>query len=177
MPYVIRPMREKDIPDVMKIEEVSFGSHHWTKESFRAELNNTTGNYFVICDQHNKKLIGYCGFWLIMDETHVTTIAVHPDYRRKKLGEVLLQCIVQKSVEKKAKWITLEVRISNVAAQNLYYKYNFSSLGVRKKYYQDNDEDALIMWTEDIHGIDFQNLYKSLTENLKALLDKEVIYL
>jgi len=177
MPYLIRPMKEKDIADIMKIEVVSFGTHHWTKESFKSELNNTTGNYFVIYDEDIKKLLGYAGFWLIMDESHVTTVAVHPDYRRKKLGEVLLQHLIQKSMEKKGKWITLEVRVSNVAAQNLYYKYKFSSLGVRKKYYQDNDEDALIMWTEDINSLSFQEMFKAFKEDLINSLDKELIYL
>lgn len=175
MPYAIRLMKEKDIGSIMKIESVSFGSHHWTKESFRSEIRNSTGNYYVLIDQEENKLLGYAGFWLIMDESHITTIAVHPDYRRKYLGEVLLQHLIEKSVSRKAKWLTLEVRASNIGAQNLYYKYGFSSLGLRRKYYQDNNEDALIMWTDDIFSKAFKDTYNRLKDELKLKLDKEVI--
>lgn len=175
MPYVIRLMKEKDINDIMKIEEVSFGTHHWTKESFRSEIRNKTGNYYVLIDDETDELLGYCGYWLIMDESHVTTIAVHPDYRRKHLGELLLQHLIESSVKRQAKWLTLEVRASNIGAQNLYYKYQFSSLGLRRKYYQDNNEDALIMWTNDIHSKEFQNNYNTLKDELKTQLEKNVV--
>lgn len=170
-------MKEKDISSIMKIEEVSFGTHHWTKESFRSEIKNKTGNYYVLIDNDEDKLLGYCGYWLIMDESHVTTIAVHPDYRRKHLGEVLLQHLIESSIKREAKWLTLEVRASNIGAQNLYYKYLFSSLGLRRKYYQDNNEDALIMWTNDIHSKEFQDNYKHHKEELKKLLEKNTILL
>jgi ribosomal-protein-alanine N-acetyltransferase len=166
-------MKEKDIDQIMGIESVSFGTHHWSKQSFRSELRNKTGSYYVLCDGDAEKVIGYSGFWLIMDESHITTIAIHPDYRRKNLGELLLQNLIEKSIMRKAKWITLEVRTSNIGAQNLYYKYGFSSLGVRRKYYQDNDEDALIMWTEDIHSMKFKELFQQNVEELKPKLDSE----
>ena len=176
MAYLIRQMKEKDISQIMKIEEISFGTHHWTEDSFKSELTNQTGNYFVIYDKDINKLVGYCGFWLIMDEAHVTTIAVHPDYRRKHLGELLLQHLIDYCTRRKAKWMTLEVRISNIGAQKLYYKYGFSSLGLRRKYYQDNDEDALIMWTEDIHYQQFKENYQLLKEELRNHINNEVIY-
>lgn len=169
-------MKPKDIREIMAIERVSFGTHHWTEESFKSEIRNATGNYYVIIDQDARKLVGYCGFWIIMDEAHVTTIAVHPDYRRKYLGEILLINIIEKSLQRNAKWLTLEVRISNLGAQKLYYKYGFSSLGLRRKYYQDNDEDALIMWTEDIHHEKFQSLFNKLKTELKSKMDKEISY-
>lgn len=176
MSYLIRLMKEKDIGEIMKIEAVSFGTHHWTKESFKSELRNKTGNYYVIIDNDSHKLVGYCGFWLIIDEAHVTTIAIHPDYRRNHLGELLLQYLIDRCKEQEAKWLTLEVRISNIGAQKLYYKYGFSSLGLRRKYYQDNDEDALIMWTEDIHCDKFGSLYQSLKLELKNKINNEVVY-
>lgn len=177
MAYIIRLMKDIDIPDIMEIETVSFGTHHWTKESFKSEIRSDTGNYYSLYDDDEGKVLGYAGFWLIMDEAHVTTIAVHPEYRRKFLGELLLQHLIERSAWRKAKWLTLEVRISNAAAQNLYYKYNFASLGLRRKYYQDNDEDALIMWTEDIHTPKFKEMYESHKKNLVERLDKEVKYL
>ena len=177
MSYAIRIMREKDISQIMEIERVSFGTHHWTGESFRSEIRNKTGNYYVLIDTNTNKLLGYAGFWLIADEAHVTTIAVHPDYRRKYLGEVLLQHLIARCIARQAKWLTLEVRASNIGAQNLYYKYNFTSQGLRRKYYQDTNEDALIMWTEDIHSLDFQNHVKALKDDLYTRLDQEVTYL
>lgn len=176
MSYLIRTMKDKDINEIMKIESVSFGSHHWTKESFRSEIRNSTGNYYVLIDNDRGKLVGYAGFWLIMEECHVTTIAVHPDYRRKSLGELLLQHLIAKSKACGAKWMTLEVRSSNLGAQNLYYKYGFSSLGLRRKYYQDNNEDALIMWTNDIYSQEFTDNALALKGFLMEKINKEVIY-
>lgn len=176
MPYKLRIMKEKDIPAIMEIECVSFGTHHWSAESFRSEIRNKTGNYYSLIDTDEKKLLGYAGYWLIMDESHVTTIAVHPDYRRKYLGEILLQHLIERSQYREAKWLTLEVRASNIGAQNLYYKYGFSSMGLRRKYYQDNNEDALIMWTEGLYSEKSKKLIQSLKEELVTKVDKEIIY-
>jgi len=165
----IRKMQKQDIDQIMKIEEVSFGSHHWSSQSFESEINNPLGNYFTALEKETGKVLGYCGYWLIFDEAHITTVAVDPVYRKNKLGELLLQRMISTGYEKEAKWFTLEARASNIPAQNLYSKYGFQSLGVRKKYYQDNDEDALIMWTENIWDSKFKNKFKELKNNLSSL--------
>jgi len=164
---ILRSMQKEDVKQIMEIESVSFGSHHWTEHSFISEMNNPLGSYFTAIDKKKQKVIGYCGFWLICDEAHITTIAVHPDYRQNKIGELLLQKMINTGYSKMAKWFTLEVRASNIAAQGLYTKYDFKSLGTRKKYYQDNDEDALIMWTENIWDSKFKNKFSELEEKLK----------
>jgi ribosomal-protein-alanine N-acetyltransferase len=92
-------------------------------------------------------LIGFAGMWLAFDEAHITTIGVDPGYRGRGLGELLLLCMVDVALARGARWLTLEVRVSNVAAQTLYRKYGFSVRGSRKRYYSDNNEDALIMWS------------------------------
>jgi ribosomal-protein-alanine N-acetyltransferase len=163
-------MSTKDIEQIMEIESVIFGTYHWTPQSFISEISNDFGNYFVAFDESTQTVVGYGGFWLILDEAHITTIAVKPDCRNQGIGELILQKMVDVGYEKNVKWFTLEVRASNVAAQNLYYKYEFKSLGLRKKYYQDNAEDALIMWTENIWDTKFKSQYKILKENLKNKL-------
>lgn len=164
----ILPMQPKDLDDVLRVEEGAYGDHHWSKESFYNELNNDLARYFCAFDEH-QQLIGYCGCWQIMDEAHITNIAVSIEHRRKQVGEALLTTIIDACYEEKIKYITLEVRVSNIAAIKLYEKYAFKSLGERKGYYQNNNEDALIMWTENIFYDKFKNVYKT---NTKLLSEK-----
>lgn len=164
---LIRPMKSSDIEQVMEIESAIFGEFHWRPQAFISEIENDFGNYFVAIDETSSELIGYCGFWLIMDEGHITTLAVKPNLRNRGLGEIMIQKMIEAGYAKNVKWFTLEVRASNIPAQNLYYKYGFKSLGLRKKYYQDNGEDALIMWTENIWDNAFKTLFQALKENLK----------
>lgn len=154
----IRRLTLADLDQVMEIEPVAFGSHHWSRQSFTNELNNATGTYFAAVDPDNKHICGYSGFWLIGEEAHITTLAVHPDYRRLGIGQYLLINNIRAARDVGASWMTLEVRVSNEAAQNLYSKYGFKSLGLRKKYYQDNSEDALVLWTESILDPEFEKL-------------------
>ncbi|HLG74934.1 MAG TPA: ribosomal protein S18-alanine N-acetyltransferase [Ktedonobacteraceae bacterium] len=115
-------------------------------------------------------IIGFAGLWLMVDEAHVTTIAMHPDYRRLGLGEYLLASLIDISYAIGAKWVTLEVRVSNYTAQNLYRKYGFREAGLRHRYYSDNQEDALIMWTDEINS----PAYKEKFQELKAALLKKL---
>ena len=115
-------------------------------------------------------IIGFAGLWLMVDEAHVTTIAMHPDYRRLGLGEFMLVSLIDISYAIGAKWVTLEVRVSNFAAQNLYRKYGFREAGLRHRYYSDNQEDALIMWTDEIQS----PAYKQKFQELKAALMKKL---
>ena len=161
-------METRDIEQIMEIESAVYGEYHWTPQAFITELQSEIGNYFVAMDESTGKIVGYGGYWLIIDEAHITTIAVTPEYRRKGISEKLLQKMMDAGYAKKAKWFTLEVRAGNIPAQNLYYKYGFKSLGLRKKYYQDNDEDALIMWTENIWDNEFKTLFRDLKEKLNC---------
>lgn len=149
-----------DLEQVMEIEPVAFGSHHWSRQSFTNELTNSTGHYFAARDCQDKRILGYSGFWLIGEEAHITTLAVHPDFRRLHVGERLLVNYIIQARKVGADWITLEVRVSNESAQRLYGKYSFRSLGVRRNYYQDNGEDALVLWTDRLSSPDFLTLFK-----------------
>ena len=111
-------------------------------------------------------LAGYAGLWLMVDEAHVTTIAVRPRFRGRGYGELLLISLIEAAMDINARWLTLEVRVSNDVAQKLYQKYGFHGEGVRKKYYSDNNEDALIMWTDELYGQPFQTRFRRLKEQL-----------
>ena len=165
----IRRMTIQDINSVVQIEAESYGEHHWSRESFFNELSNNLAFYFCATDEENN-LLGYVGTWQIMEEAHITTISVKPEYRRRKIGEALLHYAIENCYENGIKYITLEVRVSNKKAINLYEKYGLKSLGTRKGYYQDNNEDALIMWTENIFYDKFKTLYKQNIENLKKVI-------
>jgi ribosomal-protein-alanine N-acetyltransferase len=156
---LIRRMRQRDVPEIMAIESVSFGRHHWSEESFLNEMKNQLGRYYSLFHKKDTKLIGYCGYWIIFDEVHITTVAVNPDLRGASLGELLLVQMLERGMGQSVKWVTLEVRVSNTKAQNLYYKYGFQAMGVRPKYYQDNNEDAMIMTTPDIMSETFRMDY------------------
>lgn len=166
MKLKIQPMQKSDVDEVLKIEEMAYGDHHWSKDSFYGELSNDLAHYYCAFDSENN-LVGYAGAWGIIDEAHITTIAVKPELRRKKIGEMLLIEILEYCYKNEIKYVTLEVRISNTAAIKLYEKYGFKSLGTRKGYYQNNNEDALIMWTENIFWDKFKLLYQSNVEKLR----------
>ncbi|MBO9131416.1 ribosomal protein S18-alanine N-acetyltransferase [Bacillus sp. 165] len=139
-----RQMTEEDIEQIVKIEQASFAIP-WTYEAFERELIvNEFACYTVM--EENGQIIGYCGLWIILDESHITNIAVLPEYRGRKLGEMLLQKVMEKAINLGAKTMTLEVRVSNEPAKKLYRKMGFQDGGIRKKYYTDNGEDALVMW-------------------------------
>lgn len=166
----IKPMQKTDLDDVISIEAKAYGEHHWSKDSFMSELSNDLAKYFSVFNTDGQ-LIGYCGCWQILEEAHITNIAVSPDYRRKHIGEALLTTIIDECYRNMAKYITLEVRVSNTPAISLYEKYGFKSLGARKGYYQDNNEDALIMWTENIFYDKFKSGYEKNISVLKGKID------
>ena len=154
-------MEKTDVEEVVKTEALSYGEHHWSKESFYNELNNNLAHYYCAVDE-NETLLGYAGCWHIFDEAHITTLSVHPEHRRKGVAQKLIFAIIDDCYKAKIKYITLEVRESNVPAISLYEKNGFKSIGTRKNYYQDNNENALIMFTENIWYEKFKTLYHNL---------------
>jgi ribosomal-protein-alanine N-acetyltransferase len=136
------------IPEVLNIERASFPTP-WSQQAFTYEiLHNNFGYYVVAMD--DGKVIGYGGMWLILDEAHITNIAVSPLSRGKKVGLMLMSYLMIKAVELGAVRMTLEVRPSNQVARNLYKKLGFEERGLRKNYYSDTNEDAIIMWKDDL---------------------------
>ena len=163
-------MTNNDIEDVVTIEEEAYGEHHWSKSSFYDEMSNNLAHYYS-AKTSDGKLVGYAGTWHILDEGHITTIAVKKDYMRKHIGEAIIVKILEDCYDSGIKYLTLEVRVSNTPAINLYTKYGFNSLGTRKGYYQDNNENALIMWTENIFYDKFKSKFIENRNKLKELIE------
>ena len=144
----IRPMTLADLPAVQLIERASFTTP-WPPQAYRQELeSNRLASYLV--GEIGEEIVAYGGVWLMVDEAHVTTFAVHPRYRRRGIGERLLLSLLDLSIARRAREATLEVRLSNLGARRLYEKYGFRPVGIRPRYYSDNQEDALIMTTEPL---------------------------
>ena len=178
--YALRPMTEADITQVAEIEAQSFPTT-WPRTAYRRELANRLARYLVLVDrsannepprepENQRKsffsifrrkpaqeptsdyIVGYVGLWLMVDQAHVVAIAVREEYRRHGLGELLLAESVDAALANGQESVTLEVRRSNESAQALYEKFRFLKVGVRRKYYTDNKEDALIMTTPPINS-------------------------
>ncbi|TLS35280.1 ribosomal protein S18-alanine N-acetyltransferase [Pseudalkalibacillus caeni] len=139
-----RLMTIEDIDAILEIENKSF-PNPWSRTAFYNELvTNHFATYMVV--EVNGNIAGYCGVWVIVDEAHITNIALLPEYRGRQIGEMLLVKMVNLAKELGAEKVTLEVRVSNYIAQGLYRKLGFQDGGIRKNYYSDNSEDALVMW-------------------------------
>ncbi len=163
----IRPMVKNDIDYIVAIEEKAYGAHHWSKESFLQEISNDLAHYYSLFNEDGN-LVAYAGTWHVLEEAHITNIAVDIDYRKRGYGQALLKKIIDDCYKEMIKYLTLEVRVSNNTAINLYTKYGFTSFGLRKKYYQDNNEDALIMWTKNIFYDEFKNNYEKVIKELEG---------
>ncbi|MCY0882088.1 MAG: ribosomal protein S18-alanine N-acetyltransferase [Firmicutes bacterium] len=137
-----------DLEAVLVIESHSFPTP-WSRKAFQTELlENNFATYLVV--EYQEKVVAYGGMWIILDESHITNVAVHPDYRGHHLGEAIMQGLIERSRSLGVKRMTLEVRRSNLVAQNLYKKLGFVQLGLRRGYYTDTHEDAFIMWKDPL---------------------------
>lgn len=149
---LIRFMRLKDVDAVADIEEATF-ARPWSRDSFRQELTrNAVARYLVA--EEGGEILGYAGAWVIMDESHITNIAVREDARGRGLGKKLTAELLQVLSNLGACYATLEVRVSNERAQTLYKSLGFVSVGKRKRYYEDNNEDAYLMVCEHLPEAD-----------------------
>jgi len=143
---IIRKMTEEDIDQVLEIEKESFKTP-WSREAFVLELEKNQLARYIVAEKEGK-VIGYGGLWLILDEAHITNIAVSSQYRGQGIGKLIMEGLIEICEEKGINNMTLEVRKSNIVAQSLYKKYGFVNCGVRPGYYTDTKEDAIIMWRE-----------------------------
>ena len=144
----IVPLTKEHVDGVIEIENLSF-STPWSKGAFEMEATmNKCATY--IAAVAGSRVAGYGGFWAVLDEAHITNIAVHPDFRGQGAGNALMEGLIEAAKKRKAESMTLEVRASNEVALNLYHKYGFKACGKRRGYYQNNGEDAIIMWKYDL---------------------------
>ncbi len=183
-PYLIEPMRLTDLDQVMTIERLSFRSP-WSRRAYEFEIGQKEHSTMLVIRPAGQgsrwerlrarlrraprsPVVGYGGFWLLVDEAHISTIAVHPHWRGRGLGERLLLALLERGRAQGAARATLEVRVSNLAAQRLYRKVGFEIVSRQKRYYADNDEDAYIMATPPFDSPEFQ----ALLRRRRARLDK-----
>jgi len=191
MAVSVHPMTLADVDQVMEIEREAFPTQ-WPPTSFRRELQNRLAHYFVARDDKARVggptpqakrgwlqrlfgsrppnpeaslVVGMGGMWMLYDEAHITTVAIREAYRRQGIGELLLIKAIEHAQQLGARTMTLEVRVSNQAAQALYEKLGFRRLGVRKGYYSDNHEDGIIMTTDAFASPSFQALFQRLKED------------
>lgn len=149
MDLIVRQAEERDIKPMAEMDILCF-SAPWSEESFRKEIKENRLAFYIVAEI-NGRMVGYAGLWSIVDEGHITNVAVHPDFRRKGIGEALITVLLSHTRENGILSHTLEVRASNDAAISLYSKFGFVPAGLRKNYYEDNGEDAIIMWrTEEL---------------------------
>jgi ribosomal-protein-alanine N-acetyltransferase len=150
----VEPMRYEDIGPVQAIERQVFASP-WPKNAYASELSqNRQASYLVL--REDRELVGYAGLWKVVHEAHVTTIGVRSRDQGKGYGKTLFAALIQRSYDLGARWMTLEVRAGNDHAIRLYEWFGFKSIGRRRGYYTDNGEDAVIMWSDNIHAPAFK---------------------
>jgi len=168
-------MSQEDVPQVTEIDREAFPTL-WPPANYQRELKNGLAHYIVACDaEAGQYIIGFAGLWMLVDEAHITNIAVREKHRRQGIGETLLIAIVELAIELGANLITLEVRASNSEAQKLYAKYGFVRVGLRRGYYTDNREDAVLMSIENAKSAKarLERLKRAHTEEMKKLLTKK----
>ena len=173
LPVSIREMRAEDLEQVQEIDNISF-SMPWPASAFRYELFDNPASLLYVAQveppQEPVQLVGMIVFWMILDEAHIATLAVRPEYRGYGIARQLVAAGLRQAIHKGMTTATLEVRSSNLAAQGLYRHFRFKVVGRRHRYYRDNNEDALIM-TVDGLGEDYLEWLESnrwLENNLKT---------
>lgn len=144
MDIVIRGMDEEDIDEIVEIEKECFPTP-WSRDAFLTEIRENNLAVYLVAELYGR-VVGYGGMWLVLNEGHITNIAVKKDFRGLGIGDKILENLIYYCASKGVHNMTLEVRKSNIIAQNLYKKYKFVEYGLRPRYYSDNNEDALIMW-------------------------------
>jgi [ribosomal protein S18]-alanine N-acetyltransferase len=162
----VYPMTPDDVPEVLAVEKDAFTSA-WPPTAFEREITqNQMARYVVL--REDGRLVGFAGLWLMVDQAHVVTVAVTPDAQRRGYGRLLVYGLLQLAQREGMASATLEVRESNQAARGLYRGYGFHEVGVRKRYYTDNHEDAVIMTTEEFESEAFQRRLAGLGERLEG---------
>ncbi|MCL6449987.1 MAG: ribosomal protein S18-alanine N-acetyltransferase [Acetobacteraceae bacterium] len=146
----IGPMEPRDIEQVVQIERAVYPSP-WSPQAFYAEITENLCACYITA-RAGPAVVGYAGMWVLLGEAHVTNVAVHPAYQRCGIGSRLLEELIERARLRGATRMTLEVRPSNAVALHLYEKYGFRQKGVRRNYYSDTQEDAIIMWLEDLRA-------------------------
>ena len=170
LPLEIRYLTPVDLNATLELDQACFGGL-WTMEAYQRELDSPNSDLLgLFSPVYVNRLLGICCFWSILDEAHITILAVHPQYHHQGFGQALLYSVLKIACDHGLERATLEVRASNSAAISLYQKFGFKTAGLRRGYYKDNDEDALILWLPDLQQPQFQqtldNSYTIISDRL-----------
>jgi ribosomal-protein-alanine N-acetyltransferase len=163
---VIGPMRRRHLRGVLKIEQQVY-PRPWSMGLFMSELGFRTGRVYVVA-RVGSTVVGYGGAMLVHEDGHITTLAVDPRWHRHKIGTRLLLALSDAAVARGAENLTLEVRITNRPAQELYRQFGFAPAGIRKGYYQETNEDALVMWAHDVHTPEHHQRLEALATTIRG---------
>ena len=163
----IDPMTLADIPRVREIEVEAFALP-WPRDAYRAELEENQVAHYIVARDGEDQIAGFAGMWVIFDEAHVTTIAVDRGRRGQRVGERLMLALIDRALERGARWMTLEVRPSNAVALALYRKFGFRDVALRKRYYSDNGEDAVVMWSGNLREAESQGRLEGVRRDLDS---------
>lgn len=166
----IQSLSKENLSAILELDKVCFGGL-WSKEAYQREMDSPNSEILgIFSPQTGEKLLGMGCFWSILEEAHITILAVNPQYHRQGIGAALLYSLIAAAGDRGLERATLEVRVSNQAAISLYEKFGFKTAGRRRRYYQDNGEDALILWLGGINQKDFLekkvNWYNFVTKAL-----------
>ena len=174
----IEPLKASQTDLIVKLDRLCLGGL-WTEDGYLREIDSSN-SYLVglhlseTADSPHqfisRKMIGFACLWSIINEAHITLLAIHPEYRRQSFGQLLLLNLLTDAIARKLEWATLEVNINNLDAISLYQKFGFEVVGTRKRYYQANGEDALILWKKDIQSSKFQLDLATRKQKIENLL-------
>lgn len=165
----LMPMRRRHVRQVLKIETQVY-PRPWSAALFAQEIGRKSDREYLVA-RHNNEVAGYGGLMIIGHEGHITTIAVAPELQRRGIGMKIMLALVEAAIRHRCKTISLEVRRSNLGAQRLYERFRFRPVGIRRGYYIETGEDAVVMWAEDLQSEEYSDLLKRLRDSLDTKED------
>ena len=170
----IKPLTSTEVSEVVALDQICLGGL-WQKEAYLREIDSDKSTLIALHLSEpifnvRRQIIGMGCLWSIVEEAHITLLAVHPDYRCQGLGQLLLFKLLEDAIARKLEWATLEVNENNLAAVNLYQKYGFKIAGKRKNYYQPAGDDALVLWLKNIQHSEFKSRLRQWQSQLSDRL-------
>ncbi|MGF1494977.1 MAG: ribosomal protein S18-alanine N-acetyltransferase [Microcoleaceae cyanobacterium] len=171
MTLELRPLTPEQLTAAVQLDQACLGGL-WTLEGYRRELESPNSDLMTWFDHQNQSVIGLGCLWAILEEAHITVLAVHPDYQGRGLGQALLYALLKSAKQRQLERATLEVRASNQVALTLYEKFGFRLAGRRKRYYQNPQEDALILWRNDLHHPEFDTILANWLQQIRDRLSQ-----
>jgi ribosomal-protein-alanine N-acetyltransferase len=155
----IQPLTADLLPAAVELDQVCFGGL-WSLEGYQREVESPCSDLLIVRESSAFSLLSLGCLWAILEEAHITILAVHPAYQRQGLGQAMLYVLMVAAWRRKLEWLTLEVRVSNQTAIALYHKFGFRDVGHRRNYYQDTGEDALILWKKELQHPEFYKMLR-----------------